>query len=121
MPLFLDRYKHRTVNYKADIYSAPSFIELESDPVSILLSVECFHTNGAAPGSFWSNLHRRYKAVHVVSSVAVVAEEKLVVVLGGAAQRARLALDALPGVLAHAHHHVLGELQARWVSCSAAY
>lgn len=57
----------------------------------------------------------------MVSTVAVVAEEKLVVVLGGAAQRARLALDTLPRVLAYAHHHVLGELQARRVTCPAAY
>ena len=48
----------------------------------------------------------------MVAAVAVVAEEQLVVVLRGAAERAGLALDALPGVLAHAHHHVLRELQA---------
>ena len=58
-------------------------------------------------------LHGRDEAVHVVSPVAVVAEEKFVVVLRGPAQRAGLALDTLPRVLAHAQHHVLRELQAR--------
>ena len=54
----------------------------------------------------------------MVAPVAVVAEEQLVVVLRGAAERAGLALDALPGVLAHAHHHVLGELEAGGVACA---
>ena len=47
----------------------------------------------------------------MVASVAVVAEEQLVIVLRGAAERAGLALDTLPRVLPHTQHHVLGELQ----------
>ena len=52
----------------------------------------------------------------MVASVAVVTEEQLVVVLAGAAERAGLALDALPGVLLHTDLHVVRELQARWVA-----
>ena len=48
--------------------------------------------------------------------VAVVTEEQLVVVLAGAAERAGLALDALPGVLPHTEQHVLCELQAGGVT-----
>lgn len=59
---------------------------------------------------FVSYLHGRNETVHVVASVAVVAEQQLVVILGSAAEGAGLALDALPGVVPHADHHVLGEL-----------
>ena len=52
----------------------------------------------------------------MISSVTVVAEEKLVVVLRGAAEGAGLALNTLPGVLAYANHHVLGELKTARVS-----
>ena len=62
------------------------------------------------------HLHGRDEAVHVVASVAVVTEQQLVVVLAGAAERAGLALDALPGVLPHTEQHVLCELQAGGVT-----
>ena len=52
----------------------------------------------------------------MVASVAVVAEEQLVIVLTGATQCAGLALDALPGVLLHTDQHVLGELEAGGVT-----
>ncbi len=58
------------------------------------------------------DLHGWDEAVHVVAAVTVVAEEQLVVILGGTAECAGLALDTLPGILPHAHHHVLGELEA---------
>ena len=61
-------------------------------------------------------LHRRHQAVHVVSSVAVVTEKKLVIVLRGAAQGASLALDALPRILPHADQHVSRELQTCWMA-----
>ena len=57
-------------------------------------------------------LHGRHQTVHVVTSVAVVTEQQLVVVLAGPAQGAGLALDALPGVLPHADQHVVRELEA---------
>ena len=47
----------------------------------------------------------------MVAAVTVVAEQELVVVLAGAAQGARLALDALPRILLHAHVHVGSELE----------
>ena len=78
--------------------------------------MESFHTDLAAPRSLRSDLHGWDQAVHVVASVAVVTEEQLVVVLAGAAERAGLALDALPGVLPHTEQHVLCELQAGGVT-----
>ena len=69
-------------------------------------------TDRTAPVSFWCSQHGRHDAVHVVAAVTVVAEQELVVVLAGAAQGARLALDALPRILLHAHHHVGSELEA---------
>ena len=61
-------------------------------------------------------LHWWDKAIHVVATVAIVTEEQLVVVLGGATEGARLALDALPGILLHADLHVVRELQAGWMA-----
>jgi len=57
----------------------------------------------------------------MVAAVAIVTEKELVVVLGGAAEGARLALNALPGVLLHADLHVVRELQAGWVACPSTH
>ena len=73
--------------------------------------VETLHTDGAAPGPLWRNLHGMYQSVHVVPSV-IITEQQLVIIFTGAAPGAGLALDALPGVLLRADHHVGGELQA---------
>jgi len=78
--------------------------------------VKSLYADGAAPGALRRHLHGRDEAVHVVAHVAVVTEEQLVVVLAGAAERAGLALDALPGVLPHTEQHVLCELQAGGVT-----
>ena len=78
--------------------------------------MESLHTDLTAPGALRSHLHGRNQTVHVVASVAVVTEQQLVVVLAGAAERAGLALDALPGVLPHTEQHVLCELQAGGVT-----
>ena len=51
-------------------------------------------------------------SVHVVPSVTIITEQQLVIILAGAVHGAGLALDALPGVLHRADHHVGGELQA---------
>ena len=52
----------------------------------------------------------------MVASVAIIAEEKFIIVFTCSTQSTRLALDALPGVLLHADLHVVRELQARWVA-----
>ena len=52
----------------------------------------------------------------MVAAVTIVTEEQLVVVLRGAAEGARLALNALPRVLLHTDLHVVCELQAGWVA-----
>ena len=52
----------------------------------------------------------------MVTSVAVVTEQKLVVVLTGPAQGACLALDTLPGVLLDTDQHVLSELETGGVA-----
>lgn len=51
----------------------------------------------------------------MVSSIAIVAEEQLVIILRGPAQGAGLTLNALPGVLLHADQHVSRELQTCWM------
>ena len=84
--------------------------------LSLPLGLEPLNADLAAPGSLRRLLDGRDEAVHVVAAVAVVAEEQLVVVLAGAAERAALALDALPRVLLHADDHVVRELQARGVA-----
>ena len=52
----------------------------------------------------------------MVSPVAVVAKQQLVVVLGGAAKGAALAFDALPGIPLDRDDHVLCELETRRVA-----
>ena len=52
----------------------------------------------------------------MVTSVAVVTEQQLVVVLAGPTQGAGLALDALPGVLLDTDQHVLCELETGGMS-----
>ena len=52
----------------------------------------------------------------MITSVAVVTEQQLVVILAGPAQGAGLALDALPGVFPDADQHVVGELEAGGVT-----
>ena len=74
--------------------------------------MECLHADLTAPGTLRSHLHRRHQTVHVVSPVAVVTEQQLVVILAGPAEGAGLALDALPGVLPDTDQHVLSELEA---------
>lgn len=69
-------------------------------------------TQVATPASFWRVCHGRAEAVHVVSSVTVITEQKLVVVLRCATNIAALALNALPAVSLHSCHHHGSELQA---------
>ena len=52
----------------------------------------------------------------MVSSVTVVTEQQLVVILAGSTQGAGLALDALPGVLLDADQHVFSELETGGVA-----
>ena len=58
----------------------------------------------------------RFEAVHVVTTVAVVAEQQLVVVLRGPTEVTRLALDALPSVRPHDQRQRLRELHTRRMS-----
>lgn len=57
----------------------------------------------------------------MVASVAVVAEQELIVVLGLAADGAAFAFDALPGVLFHGDDHIRGELEASRMTRTATF
>ena len=83
---------------------------------STLLLAEELLADIATPRPLWGLLEGRLEAVHVVSPVAVVAKQQLVVVLGGAAEGAALALDALPGIPLDRDDHVLCELETRRVA-----
>ena len=65
-----------------------------------------------------SHLHGRHETIHVVASVAVVAEQQLIIVLTGPTQCAGLTLDALPGILPHTDLHVGRELQTARMTCN---
>ena len=52
----------------------------------------------------------------MISSVTIVAEQKLVVILAGATQCAGLTLDTLPGILLDTDQHVVGELETGGVT-----
>lgn len=60
------------------------------------------------------------ETIHVISSITVIAKQKLIVVLRGAAHVAALALDALPVVRLHGSHHHRSELQAGGVARASA-
>ena len=66
----------------------------------------------------WYGVHAH--AERVVSSVTLVAEHHLVLVVGLLAHGARLALHALPAVCLDDAHQVLAHVQARRVTCSPA-
>lgn len=55
----------------------------------------------------------------MITTVAVVAEEELIVVVRGATDAAVLALDTLPPVPFHGNHHVGSELQTGRVTRAA--
>lgn len=67
-------------------------------------------TEVTTPAPFRGLRHGGTQAVHVVTPIAVVTKQQLVVVLRGAAQAAGLALDALPAVRAHGCRHIHREL-----------
>lgn len=69
-----------------------------------------------APAPLWRLRHGRIETVHVEAPITVVTKQKLIVILGGAAHVAALALDALPSVRLHCRHHDRSELQARRVT-----
>lgn len=65
-----------------------------------------------APTPLWRFVHGRIEAVHMIASITVVTEQKLIVIFRGAAHVTTLALDALPAVRLHGRHHYRSELQA---------
>lgn len=72
--------------------------------------VKPLKTQLAAPWAFWRFFDWRIKTVHVIASIAIVAKEELIIILGGATKGAALALYALPGVLFDGDDHVFREL-----------
>jgi len=76
----------------------------------ILFLVELLYAQMATPTSFRWFLQRRIQAVHVVATVTIVAEQQLVVIVGGSTQSATFTFNALPAILFNGNHHVLGEL-----------
>lgn len=69
-----------------------------------------------APAPLWRFRHGWVETVHVIASITVITEEKLIVILGGAAHVTALALYALPAVRLYSSHHYGSELQAGWVA-----
>ena len=72
--------------------------------------MKCLNTELATPRTLRRLLDGRNEAIHMIATIAVVAEQQLVVVLRGAAEGAALALDTLPRVLPDGHQHVVREL-----------
>ena len=70
----------------------------------------------ARPWSLWRLFEWGNKTIHVIATITIVAEQKLVVILRRPAQSAALALDALPRILLHGNQHVWRELEAGWVT-----
>lgn len=86
---------------------SPSFLQS-----SVLLRVvELLVANGTAPATLRRYRQRRCQTIHVIATITVVAEQQLIVIVRGAANRTVLAFDALPSVSAHRDDHVRCELQ----------
>ena len=66
--------------------------------------------------TFWWFLERWFEAVHVVATVAVVAEQQLVIILRGATEMAGLTLNTLPAIGANNLSQRLRKLHTRWMS-----
>lgn len=80
--------------------------------LAALRSVKLIDAQFAAPRSLgWGGQSGR-QAVHVIPTIAVVAEEQLIVIVRSATNRAIFTLDALPSVALNRDHHVGGELEA---------
>lgn len=69
-----------------------------------------------APASLWRFRHGGVETVHVIASIAVIAEQKLIIILRCAAHVAAFALYALPAVRLDGGHHYGSELQAGGVA-----
>lgn len=76
------------------------------------LFMEFFDAQFTRPGAFGRRVQRRRQAVHVITTIAIVAEQQLIVIVRRAANRAAFALDALPSILLDGNVHVGRELQA---------
>lgn len=85
-----------------------------------ILAVKLLIANRTAPTALWRYSQRRPQTVHVISSVTIVAEQQLIIVVRCAANRTIFALYALPPIATHRNNHVWGELQARRMSGTAA-
>ena len=81
-----------------------------------LLPMKVFYTETAAPWSFRRFFDGRYKAIHMVSTITIVAEQKLVVVFTCATKCASFAFNALPGILPYRNNHVVSKLQTCWMT-----
>lgn len=79
--------------------------------VSLSAGVKLFRAQLTAPATLGRLFESRHQAIHVVASVAVIAEQQLVVIIRCATDRAVLALNALPSVLLNRDLHVGGELE----------
>lgn len=81
-----------------------------------LFPVETLQTEFARPRALGRFLDGWNETVHMVTTIAIVAEQKLIIVLWGSTQGATFALDALPRVFLHGHQHVGWELEASRVT-----
>lgn len=78
------------------------------------------HTQRAAPAAFGRFAQWWLQTIHMIATIAIVTKQQLFVVVGRAAERATLTLDALPAVLLHGYDHVAGELETAGVARAAA-
>lgn len=88
-------------------------------PPILFAAVEFLVANVAAPQTIWRWRQRWCQAIHVIATIAVIAEQQLIVVVGCAANRTVFAFDALPAISFHGDDHVRCELQTRRMTRSA--
>jgi len=73
-------------------------------------------TEMTTPRTLWRLRNGGLQTIHVVASVAVIAEEQLVVVVGRPAESTRFAFNTLPSVLLNGLYHVRSELETSRMS-----
>lgn len=67
----------------------------------ISLLVELFDAKLTGPGALGRGMYGGHQTVHVIATVTIITEQKLIIIIRSSAYGATLALDTLPSVLLH--------------------
>ena len=73
--------------------------------------VKTSDTNITTPRSLWRFFQWRHQTIHVISTVAIIAKQKLIVIFAGTTKSTSFAFYTLPSIFFHWDAHVIGKLE----------